>query len=178
MTQAYSASITTTQPFLDPHNAVYTNTNIVAASNVVSLTASTWTNITGYSVTIIPTSNTAHVLLIGSINLGIHAATESDDFKFRLFNGTSAIAINTDSSPGNRILCTFSSPHSAIVGAAQTLNFGFTVLDSPATTSSITYTLQIYSESTTPTYSINCSTTDTNSNAFVRTASTFTAIQL
>ena len=136
-------------------------------TDTFSATSGTLTDITGMSVTITPTSATSKILVqyaigqIGPINdvaVGI-----------ALLRGSTVIGAGTTA--GNRI----STSTAAIYPNDRGGPHAFSFLDSPATTSSTTYKLQIYTNGTAY---VNRSNTDTDSTTYARTASTITVMEI
>lgn len=124
-------------------------------------------DITGLTVSITPTSSSNKVLVRAVLAVSTDATNPSF---FQLARGGSAIGVGT--STGSRVAC-----------GSETFQLAATVmepmvlewLDSPATTSSTTYSVQCQSGGTTY---INRSATDTNTSAFGRGASTISVCEV
>jgi len=125
-------------------------------TDVFSTTSGTFTDITGLSASITPSSSSSKILVLtyagaGSSNNGYSAA-------FRLLRDSTPIAI--PDAAGSRLQAIFkihcqSSDHTYFSSA----NF----LDSPATTSSVTYKIQMARQNGTTTLYINRSGVDSDS---------------
>ena len=138
-------------------------------SDTFSTTSGTLTDITGMSVTITPTSATSKILIqyfIGQIGPGTDEA-----LGIALLRGSTVIGAGTTA--GSRILTSTASVYVNDRGAPQ----AFCFLDSPATTSSTTYKLQIYVNNGN-TVHVNRSSTDTDSTTYARTASSITVMEI
>lgn len=134
-----------------------------------SLSASTWTDITGLSITYTPTSASNKILVQASIQGGSSAATCA--VAYRLVRDSTAIGVADAAS--NRIQAGAVS-YPAQDGLITTAAMG--VLDSPATTSSTVYKVQFRRshDSGTGTVYVNRSHSDVDATTYARTASTIT----
>lgn len=114
-------------------------------NDVFSTTSSTWTDITGLSLSITPASSSNKVLIFVAVNL-----TGYSDAGIRLVRDSTVVGVGTGASNQNVMFMTNN------VGSS-TNDYGFYLggspyLDSPATTSATTYKIQIYSNNTYQTY--------------------------
>jgi hypothetical protein len=127
-------------------------------------------DVTGLSVTITPTLSTSKVLVFCQISGdGLIASNGS---MFRLLRGSTDIIVPT--SPGSRA----SGALSLFTTNSSTVDNGTIVyLDSPATTSATTYKIQGFA-TTTGTFYVNRSSTDSDNAAFMRTVSTITVMEI
>ena len=92
------------------------------------------TDITGFSVAITPKFSTSKILVVYSLNVSGNSGYSS----FRLLRGSTSILLgDTD---GNRERSTFGT----YVSASNLHNVSGTILDSPSTTSAVTYKMQAY----------------------------------
>lgn len=135
-----------------------------------SVASTTYTDVTGLSVSITPTATTSKILvtssLIGSSDLNVTIAY------LQLVRNSTAIAIGD--AAGSRVQCSTSwYPVSGFPMVSGSINY----LDSPSTTSATTYKIQIRSEVGGTLY-INRSQTDSNGTAGGRAVSTITAIEV
>jgi hypothetical protein len=143
-------------------------------SDTFTSTADTFTDITGLSVSITPTSSSSKILVF--VNIVGGSNTAGILCMFRLVRGSTAIGV------GN----TVSGYTSASVGglrSAQDYNASWTAswnyLDSPSTTSSTTYKVQGSNEATAYTFRINSTGSDNASQVFsYRGASTITVMEI
>lgn len=133
-------------------------------------TSTTAVDITGLSVSITPSATTSKILVL--VTITGNGQNASNGSMFKLVRGSTDIAMPT--SPSNR---------SAGFGAiyvndlaqqgATTTNY----LDSPASTSSLTYKVQGFCTSG-GSFVVNRSSTDTDNNSFVRSVSSITVMEI
>jgi hypothetical protein len=97
----------------------------------INFTTTTFTDWTGMSVSITPSSTSNRILIIASLN-GIYAEQNQNPL-IRLLRNSTVIAVGGDYQPFN---------NAGVIGAGQTIVF----IDSPSTTSSVTYKLQYRSD--------------------------------
>jgi hypothetical protein len=143
----------------------------------VSLSANSFSsNVTGLEVTITPTTNTSKILVVATV-----AATAESGVTvggWRIMRGASAVSAAVGATAGSRnSLSAFnaSTYDQGAGGNAVTV----AALDSPATTSAVTYGVQLRNLSgLTRTHYVNRGFTDTDSNNFNRLVSTITAIEV
>jgi len=134
-----------------------------------TMTGTTFTDVTGVSVTVTPSSASSKVLVSATINIGNNAANGT---YVRLLRDSTAIAVGT--STGNRI---------AITSGAQLGNSGspdsvaISFLDSPATTSATVYKIQVRSQGGSV-VAVNRTITDTDSTDYSRGVSTITVMEI
>ncbi len=131
-------------------------------------TQNTWNDVTGLSVSITPSSTSNKILVTGQLS---YAA--SSNLYFRLVRGSTAIAVGDTA--GSRISCTGASGYNFTDGNVGE-NATFEYLDSPSTTSSTTYKIQVYGYNATQ--YVNRVVTDTDSNISPRNASTITVMEI
>jgi len=96
-------------------------------------TSASQTEITGLNVSITPSSSSNKILLLVNINFG---AATNGYIGFNLKRDSTLIATSTAVSGDDRLQGTMGGYHS---GTAQIESAGFNFLDSPSTTSAITY---------------------------------------
>jgi hypothetical protein len=130
--------------------------------------STSFTDITGVSVSITPSAATSKVLVM--VTLGDVEQPNDSAYGFRFMRDSTAIAVGD--AAGSRLQATFAGVTSAGRGGA----LGFTFLDSPATTSATTYKIQGYSGGST--IKINRTDIDTDSTSFARSASTITVMEI
>jgi len=142
-------------------------------TDTFSSTASSFTDVTGLSVSITPTSATSKIFVILSI-AGVNADTTGSTARVAR-NGT---GIGVATSAGSRNAGGTGEMYSTVAGSVF-LTYISTVLDSPATTSAITYSGQIIAGSggSYTTY-INRSSADGNNNTYSRGASSITVMEI
>ena len=94
----------------------------------------TWTDITRYTASITPTATSSKILVrvFGGVN---HSTASSELYRIKLLRGSTAIGVVNDST--NHFWQGY--------GNSKTpYNFGCEILDTPSSTSSQTYKLQVY----------------------------------
>ena len=141
----------------------------ITKTDVFTTTSASYVDVTGLSVTITPTSASNRILITGLVNFG--AATDTGFF--RLVRDSTAICVGN--AAGSRIQATAqqrNSPDSADAEAAS-VNF----LDSPNTTSAVTYKIQGCCNGTN-TVRFNSSADDADQTNRGRTASTITVMEI
>lgn len=132
----------------------------------------TWADLSGYSITITPTSATSKILY--QISFGA-VQQSTNAIVFRLVrNGT---IIGVGDAAGSRPQATFRTMREGDTNHTKTAPH-FTYLDSPGTTSAVTYKLQWTGEGD-PTIYINRSQVDTDGQSYgARTISTMTVWEI
>ena len=125
-------------------------------------------DITGMSVSITPTSASSKILV--SYFLGHVDANDAALISVALLRGSTKIGFGD--AAGSRTTTSTGQISNQNRGVTQSLMF----LDSPATTSSTTYKLQLYTNSGTA--YVNRSSADTDLAIYFRTASTITAMEI
>jgi len=141
----------------------------VNKTDTFSTSSTSFTDITGLSVSITPTSTTSKILVMASINgTGSSAVVQS---MIQLVRNSTAIDIGDAAS--TRIQATTNLYNVAPDGLAMATPI---YLDSPSTTSSVTYKLQMRVNSSTG--YVNRTTTDSDTTVYSRTASTITVMEI
>lgn len=128
-----------------------------------------WTDITGLSVAITPSSSSNKIMVFFSV----HGSTANLSY-VRLLRDSTAIGIGETS--GSRVSCTVGN-FSNNGDNNRSFEWGTNFLDSPATTSSVTYKLQMQCE-TTNTFYLNRSAADANSTTGFRPISQITVMEI
>lgn len=142
---------------------------VAQTTTPTSIATSTFTTL-GLSGTITPTSATSKILVRATVSIG--GNTAADVPYLRIFNGSVAIGVGT--SVGSRIACTTgASPGNGQVLSSAVLEW----LDSPATTSPITYTIQGMTPSG-GSLRINATATDNDSALYGRGVSQITLMEI
>ena len=139
-----------------------------------SLAPNTLSNITGLSVSITPKSTSSRILLFTHI----HVSNSGDGISLALKRNTSYIGLgNTDGIRQTRTMST--NPADTLASYRQN-TVSMTFLDSPSTTSAITYTVDIGPalSGLTRTLLVNRSQNDDNGVSVPRTISTITAMEI
>ncbi len=137
-----------------------------------SSTSTTFTQVSGLSVSITPTSASSKIMITGHMNCdGSSTVTQ---VYFQLVRGTTAICIGDASGSRPRYTGRFYYQDNNVAGMCP-----FSFLDSPATTSSLTYSIYVATETASGTAVVNRSINDTDG-AYNggRTASTITVMEI
>lgn len=131
--------------------------------------SSTWTDITGLSVSITPSSASNKVMVF----LSVHGSTGNLSY-VRLVRDSTAVGVGETS--GSRVSCTVGN-FSNTGDSNRCFEFGTNFLDSPATTSSVTYKLQLLCESSN-TFYLNRTILDQNNTVGFRPISQITVMEI
>jgi hypothetical protein len=144
-------------------------------TDTFTTTSGSYVDVTGLSVNITPTSASNKILVVVSVNYG--GGTNSYGFAQLVRNGT-PIGLG-DSDGASRTECTFPlQTANTASDAAKLMNSSVTILDSPATTSAITYKVQALSGYTSTTLSINRSENNPNDTYSGLSSSTITVMEI
>jgi hypothetical protein len=141
-----------------------------------STSATSMTDVTGLSVSITPTASTSKILVLLTLNLA--GANGNAGASYQLVRGSTAIAIGDVA--GSRPQASGSIAYIADANSSTALSGSF--LDSPATTSSTTYKIQVVPGGAPGAGNayVNRTQNDTNGTNFynARTASTITVMEI
>ena len=130
--------------------------------------------VTGLSCTITPTSSSSKILIMAHV--GSSSCTNGDfAARFHLFKGGSEISGAKGDAAGSRTVMAFCARHSA---SNRYSSQSMTYLDSPSTTSATTYQLHMSVEPSGGSACLNRSGNDGNQEAFSRTISTLTVMEV
>lgn len=153
-----------------PSTSAVAQVKSTAKTDTFTSTSTSFTDITGLSVSITPTNASNKVL----VNVSISVDGPSGDFpEFQLVRDSTAIGIAD--AAGNRTRATFQSLNDLASGNQMSTE-SMMFLDSPATTSATTYKLQGRVGS--GTFYINRSVNDTDTASTVRGISTITVFEV
>lgn len=137
-------------------------------TDAFSTTSTSYTDLTGMSVSITPKFATSKILVTVSMNVGV--SSDGVQATTKLVRDSTDVCIGD--AAGSRTRAGTGGWNGASDQRAVTINF----LDSPATTSATTYKIQIRTSSGTG--YLNRSGTDTDNTTFSRTASTITVMEI
>jgi hypothetical protein len=112
----------------------------VVKTDTYSMAAASWTDITGYSVSITPSSSSSKVLINWHLDVGSN--DPRPDGMLRLLRDSTAICIGASNGGTDFLTHHFSGPEGSFPGN-DVNNISGMFLDSPSTTSSVTYKFQI-----------------------------------
>lgn len=140
-------------------------------TDAYTTTNSSYNTPTGLSISITPSSTSSKILVIASIDFGVNG--DSGHTYARIYRDTTSIF--EASAAGGRNLATFAQNNSGGNGGrCQTTTY----IDSPSTTSSITYSIQIKSSNGTTVY-VNRSVRDADAGTYdARTVSSITVMEV
>jgi hypothetical protein len=144
----------------------------VTKSDVFSTSSTTYTDVTGLSVSITPISASSKILIIGNIALGSSTVERYSVFG-RLLRGSTPIHVYNGG--GNYDQGTFSYQMGGFEGP---MSQSFTFLDSPSTTSATTYKVQIRAESPQSAYVNRGLEADGDSSITPRVVSSITLMEI
>jgi hypothetical protein len=141
-------------------------------SDVFSTTSTAYVNVTGLSISITPSSSSNKILVIGHMSLGVSTVERYASFGRLMRNGSAIYIADT---AGNRDRGTFSYQQGGFEGP---LSLHFCFLDSPATTASTTYNVQIKAENPQTVYINRGLEADGDSGITPRTVSSITVMEV
>ena len=142
----------------------------VTKTDTFTTSSTSFTDITGLSQAITPAAASSKILVIYSVS-GINTAGTNRS-AIRMMRDSTAIAVGA--AAGSRTQSTFQWDLQA---GSNILSYAGSYLDSPATTSAVTYKAQAISLDPGTTY-VNRSVSDTDSSAFSRLTSTITVMEI
>jgi len=145
------------------------HTSVTAATFSTSSTSAV--DITGMTLDITPVATSSKILLMAVVNFDMSATTAFA--AFTALRDGSAVDNGIGDAAGSRIRCAaWGSSYSNQATVSRSMTF----LDSPSSTSAVTYKLQVDLDA--GTIYLNRSTTDTDNTSFGRTISTLTAMEV
>jgi len=150
-------------------------------TDTFSSASSSFTDVTGLSLSITPTSASSNILLHVSVNYSLTLSSSQPNYGFfQLLRNATVIGVGD--SAGSRIPSTFATQTSTVYAPANSMISASTMLlDSPATTSSVTYKVQTRTATDAGTGApiwINRSYNDGDNAKFGRGISTLTLIEV
>ena len=146
-----------------------TKTDSFASS---SIDGNTGVDITGLSVNITPSSTSSKILIVFNVNGSFSYATRQGSCGVRLFRDSTFVSAPTSS--GSRPTVTAANNFQGANDSNCETNVAGSFLDSPSSTSAITYKLQAYNMASTSRAVVVNRTYGDNDEANVRTRSTST----
>jgi len=138
-------------------------------TDTFSTNTTSFVDVTGLSVSITPSSASSKILVLVTMQIGNNAS----HYQARLMRDATAIAVGD--SAGSRIQTTM---HGSSTASLHVETKSTAWLDSPATTSSVTYKMQIRVNNASYYATVNRSYTDTNDAYQGRTVSTITVMEV
>lgn len=147
-----------------------------AKTSQFTTTSTAFTAVTGLSATITPTATTSKILIIANVNFST-SASSGDAVSLRLSGGNAATYIG-DANGANRVRAALYSNNRTDWGVTHSILPGnIMYLDSPASTSAITYQVDARIN-TSGTFRLNGVGTDTDTAQFSTTPSSITVIEV
>ena len=141
-------------------------------TDTFSTTSDTYTNVTGLSATITPSSATSKVLVIAHVNVGAGTSAAERSVHVRVNGGGADTYVG--GADGSRVRSASSAVYPLVRVEAATITF----LSSPGVATAVTYDVQIRRGSTSGTAYVNRSGQDSDGGDFPRTASSITLIEV
>ena len=139
-------------------------------TDTFTMASSTFADITGLSVSVTPTSSSSQILIIATVNLvGLNASSTA---QLRFVRDSTAIALGD--AAGNRTRVTagmVAQDNSTMIPGAASF------LDGPASTSALSYKVQIRSDGSNTVY-VNRTQFDADTAAYTRGVSTITVFEV
>lgn len=148
-----------------------------AKKDTFSTTSTTPVDITGLSATITPRSTSSKILVL--VQLSMSVSDGADHAVFAQLSGGNASNYIGDAGQASQpraVMGTLNNT-SSFIWRVSSLAYPMNFLDSPNTTSSVTYSAQLFAKSGSTGY-VNRSGTDTNFTHYARTASSITLIEV
>ena len=143
----------------------------VTKTDAFSMTSSTFADVTGLAAAITPSSSSSKILVMVSIGAN---STPGSVAEFRLLRGSTEILLADAASNRARTTTTFY----AGSGANQAAGIGINFLDSPNTTSAITYKIMIRSNTNGTIVAVNRTQNDSDAASQSRQTSTITLMEI
>jgi hypothetical protein len=159
------------KPILQQTGSVLQVVSVIKQDSFTT-TSSSFTDITGLSVSITPISTTSKILVLVQVN-GSQQYTVNRS-SLRLLRDATAVNAGTVAGSRQAAFGGFSTSDSTIPSGTVSGNF----LDSPATTSSITYKMQVNVTAGSGTAYINRTQSDTDEVGQIRMASNITLMEI
>ena len=154
-----------------PTTSAVAQVKSTAKSDTFTTTSGTFVDVTGLTVSITPSSASNKILVLATINMNGQSGVSA--LQGQLVRDSTAINIGDAGS--SRTRATFGNIESAVSNiVGQSIMF----LDSPATTSSTTYKIQIRATTAAQTVVVNRASTDTDNASIARVASTITVMEV
>ena len=144
-------------------------------TDVFSMSSTTFADVTGLQLSITPSSTSSKILLLSSLSL----TASNDGFAYVLFerDGTLLGRGDASASATRSISSVYSEPTYGGANWYGAPNLSLQYLDSPATTSSVEYSIQISAKTGTTAY-VNRTGYDVGTVYYARTSSTFTLMEV
>lgn len=158
-------------PTIPPYAGQILQVVSTTKTDVFQSASTTFADITGLSVSITPSSDTSKILVTATIHGS--ALSQQTQCYFRLARGGAAIGVGD--AVGSRIQV--SGDIGAVLSNNDIGSSAFSFLDSPSSTSALTYNVQLRNQGS-GTVLVNRSSSDTDSAVAGRTTSTITVMEV
>ena len=159
-----------------PTGSVLQVVSTAKTDTFTSSAASTWTDITGLSASITPTSSSSRIMVVVSM-FGVFWQQGYNGCILRLLRG--ATNIGGGDAAGSRQSCIGTQvAGTAALNTDSGVQYHFSFVDSPATTSSTTYKLQFWQDTPGAPIYVNRTRADDNNATFPRTSSSITVLEI
>lgn len=165
-------SIANADTALRPANGQIMQVLSTTKTDTFSHSTSSFTDVTGLSQAITPADNTNKVLVVASISVGVNTGVDNACF-IKLLRDSTDLG-NGASDGANRVEC-MASAVTLNTNAIQTITVHY--LDSPATSSAVTYKIQIAASNSGDVY-VNRSHSDSDATSIPRCSSTITVMEV
>ena len=142
-------------------------------TDTFSHNVSSWVDVTDMSVTLTPASTSSKILLLSSITIGTNGNSAYAYLRFH--SSAAGGAVFVGDTAGSRTSLSWGGSSSSSTAIAGNTHFSY--VDSPSTTSAVTYKLQFFAFDNTIGY-INRTYDDTDSFGYIRGASSITALEI
>ena len=151
------------------------STSLTTTASITVTTGGTFVDITGLSVSITPTSNTSKIMIFAQVSAGLGA---DNILALRLVRDSTAIGVGT--SVSSRVAASGGAYFGTAVMSSSSTQWQnpMQFLDSPATTASTTYKIQVTSNANGQVVYINRSSSDADSIGQFRGVSTITVMEV
>lgn len=151
------------------------STTLTTATQTTITTGGTFYDVSGLSVSITPSTTTSKVLVIGHISL----TTASNTFAgARIVRGSTAVGSATSVSSRAALHVGAYYGSAVMSDSGGVYPFPFQFLDTPSSSASLTYKLQVTSNANGTVVSVNRSSTDGDSSSYIRATSTITVVEV
>jgi hypothetical protein len=142
----------------------------VTKTDVYTMSSTTFDPVTGLSIAITPSSTASKILVFGSVN--ISSTSGVNGVRFRLMRDSTAIALGDTASTRTRTYSGGNTIQAAMVSSA------FNFLDSPSTVSSVTYKIELSTNSGGQVVAVNRQLADGDDPGTPRGVSTITVMEV
>jgi hypothetical protein len=140
-----------------------------AKTNTFTTSSNTFVDVTGLSASITPSSASSKILVFANMASGV---TVNSALFYQLVRGSTSIFIGDTEGSRSRVT------KSSYTQSSGETTEAFQFLDSPATTSSVTYKMQVRSSQSGQTVAVNRPVADADNAAYFRGASSITLMEV